>query len=486
MAIELLPRVRFFVLISRIVTGGTHLRGSEQGCGCELCLNRIFEPCYDLLVEPGQDFGHVRVPPCLRSFIRVLGGSEAVSELGALQQLSRGVGLDSRFVRTLPRAVACARLFVVDTARAPAGVASGGIKTRLGHMLRVDRGRFVLQDFCGNLVSDAAKIAELVDPTLHLLRAIQAASRKRCARLGVVVTSRMCVARFVLCWAPMRRLLSGLVLTSACLVENPDWLAPPTQAETTSSFGSSTGLATSVGSSAPMSPSAGSDGTMGTMGTMGTSDSGGIVTEPMLLVWLPFNVPIDGSIIEDTSGNGLVATCTACPTHEVAEEPTGYEFSQGDYLEVSDAPLLRSPVLSVSIWVKRPQATVCGLVVGKAVGMASDNSWALRSCPEGYVFGVSANGVERPVTFLTEAIGSWDHIVASHDGVETVIYFNGERVAVLGEFVVPDYDDHALLVGADFDDDVIGEFFVGSLQDLRVFNYALSVEAVQDLLDAGL
>lgn len=214
------------------------------------------------------------------------------------------------------------------------------------------------------------------------------------------------------------------------------------------------------------------------------SDSEGVVLSPRLLMWFPFTVPLDNGVVEDASGNGLDATCTTCPVFDAGAQ-TGYRFSSGDYLVIPDEPSLRSATMSVSVWVNREAASQCRLVVGKAVGTGTDNSWELGSCPDRYVFTVSANGDERQLPFTTNSLGTWDHIAASHDGVETAIYFNGERVAMQGELLVPDYDEHALLVAADSDDEVIGDFFIGGLEDLRVFNYAISEATVMELLEIG-
>jgi hypothetical protein len=87
---------------------------------------------------------------------------------------------------------------------------------------------------------------------------------------------------------------------------------------------------------------------------------------------------------------------------------------------------------------------------------------------------VLKNGSNTAVTATPMAIGQWEHIVFAFDGTTGRIYRNGSSV-VSGGFSFTSKTDAPLNIGASANNAGTYSFiFNGTLDDIRVFNYAIS------------
>jgi hypothetical protein len=77
--------------------------------------------------------------------------------------------------------------------------------------------------------------------------------------------------------------------------------------------------------------------------------------------------------------------------------------------------------------------------------------------------------------------GEWTHVVMTHDGTKDIIYFDGAQVAEKDVEGALDNTGHALGIGYNPIDN--GNFFNGKLDDIQLYNEALTAQEVSDLYD---
>lgn len=75
--------------------------------------------------------------------------------------------------------------------------------------------------------------------------------------------------------------------------------------------------------------------------------------------------------------------------------------------------------------------------------------------------------------------GEWTHVVMVHDGTKDYIYFNGEEVANKDVVGTLNATTHPLGIGYNPIDG--GNYFDGNIDDVEIYNFALSAEDVADL-----
>jgi len=156
----------------------------------------------------------------------------------------------------------------------------------------------------------------------------------------------------------------------------------------------------------------------------------------------------------------------------------------GSEIEAANSAQLNSPLTSVSFWVN-----VKNLPGNGEAYLLSFGGWQERwkiSLPShgkpvwttNHVGGISdmdsGGGNELQV-------GNWTHLVFVHDGAKDLIYMNGQQVA---EKDVPgDLNSTTYPLGIGYNIIDGGSYFDGSLDDILIFNTALTAQEVADLYD---
>ena len=215
----------------------------------------------------------------------------------------------------------------------------------------------------------------------------------------------------------------------------------------------------------------------------GSSSSSGVTLDPDLVAWYRLDGPFAGCAL-DSSGNGHMATCSACPApiegvYETAVSADG----EGQFLVVPNAPefAIESWTLSAWIWAE-VEPTSFWTVVGKPVGILNDNSFEIGISPDGLGTSVGAGWsdgtISQGVGGTLRAIGEWVHVAATLSPETATMYVDGEIVDQEPLTVVPGFDDSDIYIGADIDMELLDNFFYGRIDDVRIYRRALSQEEV--------
>lgn len=208
--------------------------------------------------------------------------------------------------------------------------------------------------------------------------------------------------------------------------------------------------------------------------------------------------PFDGSA-QEAGGSGrdgrvIGATLTK---DRFGREGRAYAFDgMDDEIVVAPPPGLSDKAMSVSVWVRFdfPQkakfwsdvtdgnAPLHDPVVGQDDGY-SIRSWQLCLVgKEGTILWHRLGEYSSAWSKTPAEAGRWYHLAAVWDGAEHHLYVDGVEVhKAKGIFKAS--RDEPLRIGAKGDANTKRAFFAGAIDDLRLYNVALTVEAVKSLFE---
>jgi len=189
-----------------------------------------------------------------------------------------------------------------------------------------------------------------------------------------------------------------------------------------------------------------------------------------------------GNIARDSSGHGYDADLKDNPVWVEGKFGHALEFQGGSYLDIRNSSVNLafggSEPFSITAWVRNQGGgTVIGKFNGGIIGA--------------YILVINGDGT---VTFHRE-VAPWTfsgnkalpnndfgHVAVTYDGIEMKIYINGEfdsqqdRGSQNTDTVTP------VLIGARFTNNEPSEFFNGVLDEVALFNVALTAEQIRDVM----
>ena len=202
--------------------------------------------------------------------------------------------------------------------------------------------------------------------------------------------------------------------------------------------------------------------------------------ESIVGLWL-FNEGA-GNLAKDSSGHGYDADFVERPTWVAGRYGSALQFEGDSYLEIrnssEDLAFGGTVPFTITAWVKNQGG---GIVVGKYnAGIAG-----------AYFLQINADGTiaydrERDpwIIYGTTALPSDDfgHVAAVYDGTALKIYVNGE-LDVEQEWGSQNTDIVTpVLIGARLDNGVPSTLFNGVLDEVAIFNVALTAEQIQEVM----
>jgi hypothetical protein len=183
-----------------------------------------------------------------------------------------------------------------------------------------------------------------------------------------------------------------------------------------------------------------------------------------------------GTTVTDASGNNNTGTISGATRTTVGKFGGALVFNGTTArVTINDAPSLRLTTgITLEAWVF-PTATLKGwrAIVDKNV----DGYYLMASSDQGNPAGGGTFTAGNQNTFgpSTLAVNVWTHLAATFDGVTVRLYVNGVQVASQAQTTPLTPTTGTLQIGADS----YGEFFAGRIDEVRVYNRALSQGEIQ-------
>ncbi len=198
-----------------------------------------------------------------------------------------------------------------------------------------------------------------------------------------------------------------------------------------------------------------------------------------LISWWPGN----GNANDVQGGNnGTLQNGATFATGEVSQA-IAINAASSNYVSIPDSPSLHVKNLTIDAWVNFASLPTVGHIFGKALGGADDDSYIL-AYNHGALVGYVSGGPALQYTW-SPTIGQWYHVAYTFDGSMHKLYVDGGQVAVGANTAVPSYDDHAALIGADYSGANITTFFDGKIDEVDLFERALSGGEINAIYTAG-
>ncbi|MEK9178657.1 MAG: LamG domain-containing protein [Patescibacteria group bacterium] len=198
-----------------------------------------------------------------------------------------------------------------------------------------------------------------------------------------------------------------------------------------------------------------------------------------------------GTITIGASGTQTsVGTCSTSGTARYNGVSGKYNYSVNfdgtdDYVTLSDSAALKpTTALTVSAWVKPTNFTCAGADTNCTIFTKYGGNF------QGYRFFTNSSGIVGmrictpstcPGTDSAQALatGTWSHVVGVWDGASVRIYINGRQSGSTGTATAITQDTTAPTIGkASWYN---GDYFNGQIDDVKVFNYALTAGQVKTL-----
>lgn len=187
-----------------------------------------------------------------------------------------------------------------------------------------------------------------------------------------------------------------------------------------------------------------------------------------------------GTVVRDGSGNGHNGIIHGAKYVDL-QEGSALEFDgSDDYVEIPAAAALRlSKALTVEAWVN-PKVSSTGAVVSKNGCSTLRQNYLLAFDESGVLFElVEDPDLGKPVGSRRIENDKWHHITGTFDGATRKIYVDGELHGTVDGTFVPGTLDCPLYIGAMVYGGSLGHHFFGQIDDVRVYNRALSGDEIQ-------
>jgi hypothetical protein len=214
--------------------------------------------------------------------------------------------------------------------------------------------------------------------------------------------------------------------------------------------------------------------------------SGDALPSDLIAYW-----PLDGTIMDVVSGTTSPCTLPMCPVAQVAGHRSAAMRFDGidDCVDLVNTGQMKPAQFTIAIWANEDSPLgMRECQVSKRADNTSGqpvNSWQLETTatPAQEAFttfhGGAANDQITSGLSVVRAT-TWQHIVGTFDGLNERFYVDGVQQNGAGNSSPIYFDGHDIMLGCD-DNNGNSEHYQGMLDELRIYNRALSAAEIQAL-----
>lgn len=183
-------------------------------------------------------------------------------------------------------------------------------------------------------------------------------------------------------------------------------------------------------------------------------------------------------VVKSPAECGGVNGLAPCPTI-VGGGHDGLDAAELDgtttMLAAASVSALSDTKFTIAAWVYNTAANN-GCYMTKGLGSGVFNSWALcndKATDELFFYTVTGSAPDMLIPGNVVPPGSWHHIAGTWDGTSKVLYLDGNKLGDDQPAGI-DFDDDPVYIGGDVDSGAPTSFLPGRIDDVRVYNRALS------------
>jgi hypothetical protein len=196
-----------------------------------------------------------------------------------------------------------------------------------------------------------------------------------------------------------------------------------------------------------------------------------------LVAWYKLDSLVQTTTPDATGNADAVCARATCP----AATPNGridgaFLFNGVDQLlHVASTPSLKTTrAFTVSVWLNRAAGATNACIVNKSFGTNGNNSWQACVSAAGKLafFSSSTASNDALPSDPVIATGGWHHVALWWNGTTKATYIDGQRTAHNDAMI--SFDDSDITIGADTDGSTTVAPLNGELDDVRIYDPALS------------
>jgi len=192
----------------------------------------------------------------------------------------------------------------------------------------------------------------------------------------------------------------------------------------------------------------------------------------------------------DSSGNSNTLTDTNTVASGAGKFGNGsdFEYSNSEYVTIADGSQSGLDVgsqLTISTWIKPESFVSTNIILAKYNTTGNQRGYRINTLPSGAIqFLLSTDGSTYSIAATGAAsvtLNNWYHVVATYDGTQAKIYINNTFTEVASTnplALTGDINDNTASFMIGKQDSLLGYTFDGVIDEVRVYNRALSQEEI--------
>ncbi len=198
--------------------------------------------------------------------------------------------------------------------------------------------------------------------------------------------------------------------------------------------------------------------------------------------------PGDGDARDVIGGNnGTLQNGSAFVAGKVGQ---AFSFDgQNDYISIPDSPSLRSSSLTIEGWFNFAATSGTRILFGKTAGTGTSESYVVYYAANTLwaTIGDTTSIGDQLSYVWTPDLGTWYHIAYTFDNASgsQYLYVNGIRVASGATAKRIGYDSHPVILGAEYENELLTTFFGGLIDEPSIYNRSLTPSDVLGIFNAG-
>lgn len=205
-------------------------------------------------------------------------------------------------------------------------------------------------------------------------------------------------------------------------------------------------------------------------------DAPAIDSEPGGLL-LHFAFESDGLLRDRAPAHHDAVCATTCPVAVAGRVgTTAASFTSGACLEIADAPDLRPVAFTFALWF-RPDITGLASAFSRAFNGATSGTNTFEAFMDaGDIWKVAVNTLSVNVS---RDHGAWHHLAGSFDGNTISMYLDGAAAGTPRMIGPAMYGPDTVTIGCDVNNGLHSNSVTGVVDDVRLYDHALSASEIQ-------
>jgi hypothetical protein len=195
------------------------------------------------------------------------------------------------------------------------------------------------------------------------------------------------------------------------------------------------------------------------------------------------------TIAHDFSGNGNTGTLSGSTLPAWTSGKLGYGLTFNNspsYVSVADASSLEPAAITVAAWVNPSSLPDWATVAMKTTSDSWNDGFGLAHYQGGNGINFFINNYSTNEASGTLSLNTWSYVVGTYDGSNIKLYINGVLVSSAAYSTLINNSSNVLRIGSGTNNTGAAYPWIGALDEVRIYNRALTATEVAGLYQSGL